>query len=75
MKEGGDNVERSKKLGVLVAILGGISLMFSGVIYNSGVNAIIIGAYTVTMFIILSTLVVKMFLQLNGKKSTNEQRF
>ena len=68
-------MERSQKLGILVAIIGGLSLMFSGVIYNSGVSALMIGSYTVTMFAVLSTLVVKMFLQLNGKKSTNEQQF
>lgn len=49
--------------------------MFSGVIYNSGVSALMIGAYTVTIFAVLSILVVKIFLQLNGKKSTNEQQF
>ena len=67
-------MERSQKFGVLVAILSGLSLMFSGLIYNSGASGLIIGTYTVTMFVVLSTLVVKMILQLNGKKSTNEQQ-
>ena len=67
-------MERSQKFGVLVAILGGLSLMFSGIIYNSGASGLIIGTYTVTMFVVFSTLVLKMILQLNGKKNANEQQ-
>lgn len=48
--------------------------MFSGIIYNSGASGLIIGTYTVTMFVVFSTLVLKMILQLNGKKNANEQQ-
>ncbi len=65
-------MERSQKIGVLIAILCGLSLMFSSVIYNSGASGLIIGTYAVIMFVVLSALVVKMILQLNGKKSMNE---
>lgn len=66
---------RSQKLGILVAILGGLSLMFLGLLYNSGVSGLIMGIFTITMFIVLSTLVSKMIVQLNGKKITREEKF
>ena len=66
-------MDRSQKIGVLVAILSSFSLTISVAFYNIGASGLIIGIYAVTMFVVLSTLVVKMIAQQNGKRSTNEQ--
>ncbi|WP_339195826.1 hypothetical protein MKY27_13885 [Solibacillus sp. FSL R5-0449] len=68
-------MDSSQKLGILVAILGGLSLMFLGVLYNIGVSGLIMGIFTITMFIVLSTLVSKMIVQLKEKKITREEKF
>ena len=57
----------------IIAIVCGFSLAISVAFYNIEASGLIIGFYDVTMFAVLSTLVVKMIAQLNGKKSTNEQ--
>ena len=67
-------MEKSRKNGVLVAMLGGLSLMISAILYNSGASGLIIGIYALIMFLVLSTLVVKMIVQLNVKENTNVKR-
>ena len=67
------NMERNQKNGLLIVVL--INFSFIGLLalnYN-GANSLIIGTYVIIMFIVQSTLTVKMITQRNSRKGTREQ--
>lgn len=59
-----------KKIRVVIMILSSLYLLFLPVLYYSGANSLIVGTYTIIMFIVLSILTVKMITQQNSRKGT-----
>jgi len=63
-------MERNKKNEVLIVILSSLLLLVLPTLYYREANSLIIGTYTIIMFIILSTLTIKMIRQYyNGKEN------
>lgn len=61
---------RNKKNEVLIVILSDLLLLVLPTLYYREANSLIIGTYTIIMFIILSTLTIKMIRQYyNGKEN------
>jgi hypothetical protein len=59
-----------KKIRELIMVLSSLYLLFFPVLYYSGANSLIVGTYTIIMFIVLSILTVKMITQQNSRNST-----
>lgn len=59
--------------GLLIVVLINFSLIGLLALKHNGANGLIIGTYVIIMFIVQSTLVVKMITQLNNKKGAREQ--
>ncbi|MBD7985545.1 hypothetical protein H9649_13190 [Sporosarcina sp. Sa2YVA2] len=66
-------MEKNQKRALLVVILNLFNVLIIYALVNSGAGGLIVGAYTIMMFIVLSTLVIKMITQPNGKKVIKEQ--
>lgn len=64
-------MERSQNV-LLMVILNSFFILFLFVLKNSGVNSLVIGTYTIIMFIIISTLFLKMMIKQDNKKSNKE---
>ena len=64
---------RSQRNGLLIVVLINFSFIGLLALKHNGANGLIIGTYVIIMFIVQSTLVVKMITQLNSKKGTREQ--
>ena len=61
---------RNQKNEVLIVGLSSLSLLVLPALYYSGANRLIVGTYTIIMFIVLSTLTISM---INSKKGSKEQ--
>ena len=61
---------RNQKNEVLIVGLSSLSLLVLPALYYSGANSLIVGTYTIIMFIVLSTLTISM---INSKKGSKEQ--
>ena len=59
-----------KKIRELIMVLSSLYLLVLPVLYYSGANSLIVGTYTIIMFIVLSILTVKMITQQNSRKGT-----
>ena len=66
-------MERSQKIVVLFVVLINFSLIGLFALKNNGASGLIIGTYVIVMFILQSTLVVKMITQQNIRKKTKVQ--
>lgn len=66
-------MERSQKIGVLLVVLINFSLIGLLALKNNGASGLIIGTYVIIMFILQSTLIVKMITQQNIRKRTKVQ--
>ena len=66
-------MDKIQKIGLLIIALNSFSLIVLLSLNNNGANSLIIGTYTIIMFIVLSTLTVKMITQQNIRKGTREQ--
>ena len=64
---------RNQIIALVIVVLNSFSLLFLLALKDSGASGLIVGTYTIIMFIILSTLVVKMITQQNSRKGTREQ--
>ena len=69
-QRGDDNMARNQKNEVLIVGLSSLSLLVLPALYYSGANSLIVGTYTIIMFIVLSTLTISM---INSKKGSKEQ--
>ena len=59
-----------KKIRELIMVLSSLYLLVLPVLYYSGANSLIVGTYTIIMFIVLAMLTVKMITQQNSRKGT-----
>lgn len=66
-------MEKNQKRALLVAILNLFNVLIISALVDSGAGGLIVGAYTIIMFIVISTLVVKMITQPNSRKVIKEQ--
>jgi len=64
---------RNQKNEVLIVGLSSFSLLVLPALYYSGANSLIVGTYTIIMFIVLSTLTISMIKQQNRRKGSKEQ--
>ena len=68
---------RNQKNEVNVVLIGGLCslslLVVLPALYYSGANSLIVGTYTLIMFIVLSTLTISMIKQQNRRKGNKEQ--
>ena len=60
-----------KKIQVLIGVLSSLYMLGLPALYFSGANSLVVGTYTIIMFIVLSILTVKMVTQQKGRNSTN----
>lgn len=64
-------MEEITKKRVLIVVLSSLHLLvILPTLYYSGANSLIVGTYTIIMFIVLSMLTVQMITQQNSRKST-----
>ena len=66
-------MERNTIISLVIVVLNGFSLLVLLALKDSGASGLIVGTYTSIMFIVLSTLVVKMITQQNSRKNNREQ--
>ena len=66
-------MERNQMIALVIVVLNGFSLLVLLALKDSGASGLIVGTYTSIMFIVLSTLVVKMITQQNSRKNNREQ--
>ena len=66
-------MNKSQKIGLLIVALNSLSLIVLLSLNNNGANSLIIGTHTIIMFIVLSTLTIKMITQQKIRKGTREQ--
>ena len=64
---------RNQIIALVIVVLNSFSLLVLLELKDSGASDLIVGTYTIIMFIILSTLVVKMITQQNSRKGNREQ--
>ena len=64
---------RNQKNEVLIVGLSSFSLLVLPALYYSRANSLIVGTYTIIMFIVLSTLTISMIKQQNRRKGSKEQ--
>ncbi len=64
---------RNQKNEVPIVVLSSFSILVLPALYYSGVNSLIVGTYTIIMFIILSTLTISMIKQQNSRKNNKEE--
>ena len=67
-------MERNQMIALEIVVLNGFSLLVLLALKDSGASGLIVGTYTSIMFIVLSTLVVKMITKQNSRKGTREQQ-
>ncbi|MBD8035858.1 hypothetical protein H9635_03830 [Solibacillus sp. A46] len=64
---------RNQKNEIPIVVLSSFSSLVLPALYYSGVNSLIVGTYTIIMFIVLSTLTISMIKQQNSKKNIKEE--
>lgn len=65
---------KNQIIALVIVVLNSFSLLALLALKDSGASGLIIGTYTIIMFIVLSTLVVKMITKQNSRKGTREQQ-
>ena len=65
---------RNQIIALVIVVLNSFSPLALLALKDSGASGLIIGTYTIIMFIVLSTLVVKMITKQNSRKGTREQQ-
>ena len=64
---------RNQIIALGIVVLNSFSLLVLLALKDSGASGLIVGTYTIIMFIVLSILVVKMITQQNSRKGNREQ--
>mgnify|MGYP003423057063 FL=1 len=64
---------RNQIIALVIVVLNSFSLLVLLALKDSGASGLIVGTYTIIMFIVLSTLVVKMITKQNSRKDNREQ--